>query len=200
MITDLLIATHNPDKKKELEDLLKPLQLHLHFLEELPQFIMPEEDQETLFKNAMKKALETAKYGRMLTLADDTGLFIEALNNEPGVYSARFAGESCSYADNRKKVLALMQNVQNRKAYFKTAVALAFPDGVISVWEGKLEGTISTEERGSNGFGYDSIFMIEDKTYAELTTEEKNKISHRARAIQTIIPVLQRIIYSDIRS
>ena len=123
MIRDILIATHNPDKLKELEELVNPLKLRLHFLRELPGFSPTEEDQETLQKNAMKKALEAAKYSGLITLADDTGLFIEALNGAPGIMSARFAGNSCSYSDNRQKVLRLLQNIQIRKAYFKTAVA-----------------------------------------------------------------------------
>ena len=123
MIRDILIATHNPDKLKELEELVNPLKLRLHFLRELPGFYPTEEDQETLQKNAMKKALEAAKYSGLITLADDTGLFIEALNGAPGIMSARFAGNSCSYSDNRQKVLRLLQNIQIRKAYFKTAVA-----------------------------------------------------------------------------
>ncbi|MDI9572766.1 MAG: RdgB/HAM1 family non-canonical purine NTP pyrophosphatase [Candidatus Cloacimonadota bacterium] len=194
MIRDILIATHNPDKLKELEELVNPLKLRLHFLRELPGFYPTEEDQETLQKNAMKKALEAAKYSGLITLADDTGLFIEALNGAPGIMSARFAGNSCSYSDNRQKVLRLLQNIQNRKAYFKTAVALSAPDGIIAVTEGRLEGEITTEERGNNGFGYDSIFAVNGKTYAEMNADEKNHLSHRALAIKSIIPILQKII------
>ena len=194
MMRDILIATHNPDKLKELEELVNPLKLRLHFLRELPGFYPTEEDQETLQKNAMKKALEAAKYSGLITLADDTGLFIEALNGAPGIMSARFAGNSCSYSDNRQKVLRLLQNIQNRKAYFKTAVALSAPDGIIAVTEGRLEGEITTEERGNNGFGYDSIFAVNGKTYAEMNADEKNRLSHRALAIKSIIPILQKII------
>jgi len=194
MMRDILIATHNPDKLKELEELVNPLKLRLYFLRELPGFYPTEEDQETLQKNAMKKALEAAKYSGLITLADDTGLFIEALNGAPGIMSARFAGNSCSYSDNRQKVLRLLQNIQIRKAYFKTAVALSAPDGIIAVTEGRLEGEITTEERGNNGFGYDSIFAVNGKTYAEMNADEKNHLSHRALAIKSIIPILQKII------
>ena len=194
MIRDILIATHNPDKLKELEELVNPLKLRLHFLRELPGFYPTEEDQETLQKNAMKKALEAAKYSGLITLADDTGLFIEALNGAPGIMSARFAGNSCSYSDNRQKVLRLLQNIQIRKAYFKTAVALAAPDGIMAIIEGRLDGEITTEEYGNNGFGYDSIFAVNGKTYAEMKALEKNRLSHRAIAIKAIIPVLQKII------
>ena len=194
MKRDILIATHNLDKLKELEDLLNPLQFRLHFLHELPDFLPPEEDQDTLQKNAMKKALEAAKFSGLITLADDTGLFIAALNDAPGIMSARFAGNSCSYSENRHKVLLLLQNIQNRKAYFKTAVALAAPDGIIAIIEGRLDGEITTEEYGSNGFGYDSIFAVNGKTYAEMNALEKNCLSHRAIAIKAIIPVLQKII------
>lgn len=194
MMRDILIATHNPDKLKELEELVNPLKLRLHFLRELPGFYPTEEDQETLQKNAMKKALEAAKYSGLITLADDTGLFIEALNGAPGIMSARFAGNSCSYSDNRQKVLRLLQDIQIRKAYFKTAVALSAPDGIIAVTEGRLEGEITTEERGNNGFGYDSIFAVNGKTYAEMNADEKNRLSHRALAIKSLIPILQKII------
>jgi XTP/dITP diphosphohydrolase len=194
MMRDILIATHNPDKLKELEELVNPLKLRLYFLRELPGFYPTEEDQETLQKNAMKKALEAAKYSGLITLADDTGLFIEALNGAPGIMSARFAGNSCSYSDNRQKVLRLLQDIQIRKAYFKTAVALSAPDGIIAVTEGRLEGEITTEERGNNGFGYDSIFAVNGKTYAEMNADEKNRLSHRALAIKSIIPILQKII------
>ena len=194
MTRDILIATHNLDKLKELEELLNPFKFHLHFLQELPDFSPSEEDQETLLKNAMKKALEAAKYSGMLTLADDTGLFITALNDAPGIISARFASNSCSYADNRQKVLSLMQNTNQRQAYFKTAVALAVPDGIIAIIEGRLDGEITTEEYGNNGFGYDSIFAVNGKTYAEMKAIEKNRLSHRAIAIKAIIPVLQKII------
>ena len=194
MMRDILIATHNPDKLKELEELVNPLKLRLYFLRELPGFYPTEEDQETLQKNAMKKALEAAKYSGLITLADDTGLFIEALNGAPGIMSARFAGNSCSYSDNRQKVLRLLQNIHNRKAYFKTAVALSAPDGIIAVTEGRLEGEITTEERGNNGFGYDSIFAVNGKTYVEMNADEKNRLSHRALAIKSIIPILQKII------
>ncbi|MDD3869281.1 MAG: RdgB/HAM1 family non-canonical purine NTP pyrophosphatase [Candidatus Cloacimonetes bacterium] len=194
MISDILVATHNPDKLKELQELLNNLKVQLHFLDELPQFLPSEENGKTIYENAMQKALEAAKYSGLLTLADDTGLFIEELNGAPGILSARFAGNSCSYSDNRKKVLNLLQGVENRKAYFETVVALALPDGIVAVLGGKLEGEITTEELGDNGFGYDSIFAVGDKTYAEMDSEQKNKISHRASAMKAIIPILEKVI------
>ncbi|HPN26265.1 MAG: RdgB/HAM1 family non-canonical purine NTP pyrophosphatase [Candidatus Cloacimonetes bacterium] len=194
MISDILVATHNPDKLKELQELLNNLKVRLHFLDELPQFLPSEENGKTIYENAMQKALEAAKYSGLLTLADDTGLFIEELNGAPGILSARFAGNSCSYSDNRKKVLNLLQGVENRKAYFETVVALALPDGIVAVLGGKLEGEITTEELGDNGFGYDSIFAVGDKTYAEMDSEQKNKISHRALAMKAIIPILEKVI------
>ncbi|HNV92329.1 MAG TPA: RdgB/HAM1 family non-canonical purine NTP pyrophosphatase [Candidatus Cloacimonas sp.] len=194
MISDILVATHNPDKLKELQELLNNLKVQLHFLDELPQFLPSEENGKTIYENAMQKALEAAKYSGLLTLADDTGLFIEELNGAPGILSARFAGNSCSYSDNRKKVLNLLQGVENRKAYFETVVALALPDGIVAVLGGKLEGEITTEELGDNGFGYDSIFAVGDKTYAEMDSEQKNKISHRALAMKAIIPILEKVI------
>ncbi len=196
MITDLLIASNNPDKISELKALLASLPLKLHGLRDFPQLTAIEEDQDTIAGNAMKKALEAAQGSGLICLADDTGLFINALNNAPGVYAARFAGENCSYADNRKKVLELMQGIDDRKAEFRTAVALASLEGIITVVEGKMEGVITHEERGNSGFGYDSIFAVKGITYAEMDEAAKNGCSHRAEAIKAILPVLSGLVNS----
>jgi XTP/dITP diphosphohydrolase len=194
MITDLLIASNNPDKISELKALLASLPLKLHGLRDFPQLTATEEDQDTIAGNAMKKALEAAQGSGLICLADDTGLFINALNNAPGVYAARFAGENCSYADNRRKVLQLMQGIEDRRAEFRTAVALASPEGIITVVEGKVEGVITHEERGNSGFGYDSIFAVKGTTYAEMEEAAKNGCSHRAEAIKAILPILAMIL------
>lgn len=193
MIKELLIASNNRDKLVELKSLLGALPCRLSCLQDFLELPATIEDRDSIAGNAMKKALEAAKGSGMLTLADDTGLFIRALNDDPGVMAARFAGEQCSYADNRDKVLSLMQGASDRQASFKTAVALAAPDGIISVVEGVVEGKITDGERGSSGFGYDSIFEVEGLTYAEMDEDTKNRISHRGAAIAKIIPVLQRL-------
>ncbi|NLA44117.1 MAG: RdgB/HAM1 family non-canonical purine NTP pyrophosphatase [Candidatus Cloacimonetes bacterium] len=195
----LLLASHNQDKAKELKALLSGMNIQLLTLNDFPNIVPTIEDQDTISANAMKKAFEASLKTGLVSLADDTGLFIKALNDKPGVYSARFAGEHCSYKDNRMKVLKLMEGINNRYAEFRTCVALSAPDGIISFKIGILEGNITTEERGTNGFGYDSIFMplSFNKTYAEMTDTEKNSISHRAKAIEAIIPIIKELIESS---
>ncbi|HON32581.1 MAG TPA: RdgB/HAM1 family non-canonical purine NTP pyrophosphatase [Candidatus Syntrophosphaera thermopropionivorans] len=195
----LLLASHNQDKAKELKALLSGMNIQLLTLNDFPNIVPTIEDQDTISANAMKKAFEASLKTGLVSLADDTGLFIKALNDKPGVYSARFAGEHCSYKDNRMKVLKLMEGITNRYAEFRTCVALSAPDGIISFKIGILEGKITTEERGTNGFGYDSIFMplSFNKTYAEMTDTEKNSISHRAKAIEAIIPIIKELIESS---
>ena len=195
----LLLASHNQDKAKELKALLSGMNILLLTLNDFPTIVPTIEDQDTISANAMKKAFEASLKTGLVSLADDTGLFIRALNDKPGVYSARFAGEHCSYKDNRMKVLKLMEGITNRYAEFRTCVALSAPDGIISFKIGILEGNITTEERGTNGFGYDSIFipLSFNKTYAEMTDTEKNSISHRAKAIEAIIPIIKELIESS---
>ena len=195
----LLLASHNQDKAKELKALLSGMNILLLTLNDFPTIVPTIEDQDTISANAMKKAFEASLKTGLVSLADDTGLFIKALNDKPGVYSARFAGEHCSYKDNRMKVLKLMEGITNRYAEFRTCVALSAPDGIISFKIGILEGNITTEERGTNGFGYDSIFipLSFNKTYAEMTDTEKNSISHRAKAIEAIIPIIKELIESS---
>lgn len=188
----LVIATQNKDKLKEIKALLSGLSIEVVSIGELiPDFDIIE-DKDTILGNAAKKALETAKATGFPALADDTGLYIEALDGEPGVYAARFAGESCSYEDNRKKALHLMQGNTNRKAEFKTMVVLAEPDGVVAFREGIVSGLITDAERGSNGFGYDAVFEVDGtgKTYAEMEDNEKNNCSHRGKALKAILPFL----------
>jgi len=195
----LLIASRNPDKVTELRELLPGTAVKLLSLLDLPDLPPTDEDQNTLHGNAAKKALEAARHTGLLCLADDTGLFIDALNGEPGIHAARFAGEHCSYKDNRDKVLSLLQGTNDRGAEFRTVAVLAAPDGVVAFTEGVMPGSISTEERGANGFGYDSIFIPDPgpRSYAEMTDAEKNALSHRARALADMLPILKDIIESD---
>lgn len=193
MITEILIASNNPDKLLELQALLSHTGFKLRSLKDFPSYPETIEDCPTIAGNAIKKALEAAKNCGMISLADDTGLFIEALNEAPGVLAARFAGEHCSYADNRNKALQMLDGEPNRKASFRTAVALAAPDGLIAVVEGRVEGEICTSERGDSGFGYDSIFAINGITYAQMDWESKNRCSHRAEALKSLDPILKRL-------
>jgi XTP/dITP diphosphohydrolase len=189
----LVIATNNRDKLKEIRSMIHELNLEIVPVGDLLPGFDVVEDKDTILGNAAKKSLETARETGHPALADDTGLFIDALKGEPGVYAARFAGKGCSYADNRQKALALLQGIDNRRAEFRTVIVLAEPDGVVAYREGIVAGNITLTERGANGFGYDSIFEVDgtDKTYAEMNDTEKNACSHRGKALKAIIPLIK---------
>ena len=191
----LLVATSNPGKIRELRALL-PADLSIFSLEDLG-LPSPEETGATVRENAELKALNAAVESGMLTLADDSGLEVEALDGAPGVRSARFAGEPPDEAKNRRALLQALANVPpgSRVARFVCAVSLAAPTGQLWTSEGTLSGTILDHERGSGGFGYDSIFLLNNGlTVAELLDEEKNAVSHRSVAIKTILPKLDEAI------
>jgi XTP/dITP diphosphohydrolase len=184
----LVVATHNRDKfvelKRELESL--PLELLAAFeFAGIPEVI---EDGKSLEENSLKKAMEISAFTGLPTLADDTGLFVESLNGQPGIYAARFAGENCTYQDNVRKLLEVMKSVTapKRQAAFRTIITLYFPQQPTQVFEGRVEGFITHEARGKRPFGYDPVFQPEDseKVFAEMTLEEKNAVSHRGRAVQ----------------
>jgi len=195
----LVIASQNKDKLVEIKALLADLPIEIIAIGDILTGFDVIEDKDTILGNAAKKALETAQATGMPALADDTGLFIEALNGDPGVYAARFAGENCSYADNRNKALLLMQGQINRKAEFKTVVVLAEPEGVVAFREGVVQGVITLTERGTNGFGYDAVFEVTgtNKTYAEMDNAEKNNCSHRGKALQAMLPFLRNYIENN---
>lgn len=147
------------------------------------------EDADSLEGNAIKKAGEIAQFTQMDALADDTGLFVDALDGRPGVYSARYAGESASYGDNVAKLLGELDGAVDRRAEFRTVVALIRPDGTGVTGEGAVVGRIAESPRGSNGFGYDPVFEPEEAegpTFAELSSDEKHELSHRARAMVSL--------------
>ncbi|MBU8893000.1 MAG: non-canonical purine NTP diphosphatase [Bacteroidales bacterium] len=187
---ELVFATNNQHKLKEVQfllgDKIKLLSLKdIGCSEEIP------EDYETLKENASQKARYIYDRYKMNCFADDTGLEIDALNGEPGVYSARYAGEPCTFDDNNKKVLEKLQGIKNRKACFKTVISLIL-DGKEYFFEGQVDGEILTEKTGKDGFGYDPVFKpVEcDLSFAEMSMEEKNKISHRARATKKLVGFL----------
>jgi XTP/dITP diphosphohydrolase len=191
----LLVASSNPGKVREIRALLPP-DFAVVGLDDLG-LQSPEETGSTLRENADLKALFAARASGMVALADDSGLEVEALAGAPGVRSARFAGEPPDDAKNRKALLAAMSGVpkERRKARFICAVSLAAPDGIVATSEGMVSGTILDYERGSRGFGYDSLFLLPDgRTIAELLDEEKNAMSHRSVAIRTILPQVERIL------
>ena len=188
---ELLISSSNKDKIKEMKGILgDSYKLITKEDLDLADFDV-EEDGETLAANAYKKAKELYDKTKRNVRADDTGLFVEALGGAPGVYSARYAGESCSYQDNVDKMLRELKEIEDlkdRRATFKTVLCLITQEGRVEFIEGRLEGSIIKEEKGSNGFGYDPIFMPlgMDKTLAELSDKEKNKISHRRNAFENL--------------
>jgi XTP/dITP diphosphohydrolase len=182
----LLVATNNPGKIREYDDLLAGLRLDLCGLAEVGLDTEVKETGQTFAENALLKALAYGRASRLLTLADDSGLEVEALGGAPGVYSARYAGKGASDADRYRKLLAALEGVpwEKRAARFRCVIALAWPDGRIETFEGQCDGVIAFEPQGTNGFGFDPVFYMPEHgcTMAELPTEVKNRVSHRARA------------------
>jgi len=195
----LFIATKNKNKLKEIKSILADLQIKITTPDDIPNFPEIIEDGKTLEENAKKKALIGSQKSKMVSLAEDTGLEVEYLKGKPGIYSARFAGPSCSYSDNNRKLLSLLKDVplEKRKAKFRCIVAISKPNSDMSVHlvEGSIDGYIATEEHGKNGFGYDPVFVIPEynKTFAELDPETKNKISHRSLGLKKAKEILKKL-------
>ena len=190
----IVLATHNEDKCAEMTAILDELPIQLLSLEDFPEIGEIEENGSSLEENALIKARTVHSITKLLSWADDTGLEVDVLGGKPGVYSARYAGENCSYSDNVQKLLQKMENIpaDKRIAHFKTAIALV-GENMELVSEGVVEGMITTKPKGVGGFGYDPVFYVLDKnkTYSEMKMTEKNQISHRGKAIQNMIKLLQ---------
>jgi len=187
----IVFATNNKNKLREMREIMDGLYEVLS-LDDIGCHEEIIEDAETIQGNAKIKAdFVTTRY-HVDCFADDTGLEVEALGGAPGVYSARYAGEHCSYQDNVNKMLAAMKGMRNRKAAFRTVIALNL-DGKSYFFEGRCDGTIIEGQHGTDGFGYDPIFMPDgfNKTFAEMGHKEKNAISHRGRATQKLIAFLR---------
>jgi len=187
----LVIATNNIHKINEIRHLLNE-KIELLSLGDIGCRAELPETEMTLEGNAVQKALYIYEHFNVNCFADDTGLEIDVLKGEPGVFSARYAGENCTYEDNIRKVLTAMQEKKNRSARFKTVIALII-NGKIETFEGIVEGMIRDQKLGNNGFGYDPIFQPAglEKTFAEISLEEKNRISHRAIALQKLVKYLE---------
>ena len=189
----IVCASANPRKVEEIARLM-PRRVEL-----LPRpdgLGDVDETAPTLVGNAIIKAVEVANHAEAWAIADDTGLEVEALGGEPGVRSARYAGEPADDASNRAKLLAAMEGVADRRARFRTVVALVSWEGDIHYVTGECTGTIATAERGSNGFGYDSVFVPDDgdgRTFAEMSAAEKDSVSHRSRAMAQLPGLIARI-------
>jgi len=192
MIATICFATNNKHKLEEINVLLGS-QIKVVGLEEIGCNEELAEEQETVEGNSLQKAEYVFKNYGISCFADDTGLEVEALEGEPGVYSARYAGSQRSAEDNMNLLLTNLQSKVNRKAQFRTVITLITPEGK-NQFEGVLRGTIIKEERGDGGFGYDPIFLPEgsSKTLAEMTMDEKNTMSHRARAVEKLVLFLKK--------
>ncbi|MEN6461012.1 MAG: XTP/dITP diphosphatase [Syntrophomonas sp.] len=194
MLNKLLLATRNNNKKQELQELLSDLKIEIVTLDDIEPLPEVEEDGVTFEENAIKKASVNASLSGLVTLADDSGLVVDALDGKPGVYSARFAGERANDEKNNQKLLMLLKDVQEaqRTARFKCVIAVCAPGGKTATVEGSCEGRIAMEPSGHAGFGYDPLFIPRngEKSFAMLSAEEKNRISHRGKALQKAIPVI----------
>jgi len=188
----LILASRNKNKIEEMKELVAHLGIEVFSALDFPDLEEVEEDKPTLEGNALKKARYVNKQTGIPALSDDTGLEVEALDGAPGVYSARYAGEDATYQDNVLKLLAALHGKSNRKAQFRTVVALVDGDKEYT-FEGVCQGSIIEEQQGSKGFGYDPIFMPEDfaETFAQMDASIKNLISHRGKAVQKFVEFLE---------
>jgi XTP/dITP diphosphohydrolase len=197
-MNEIILATGNLHKTEEIKSILKDLSIKvipMTSFENYPEIV---EDAPTLEGNAVKKAVTAAKFFNKWALADDTGLEVDALGGAPGVYSARYAGENCTYADNNNKLLEKLKNVpkDKRTAAFKCVIAISSPKGETYIAKGQKNGIITEYFAGKGGFGYDSLFFVPElsKTFAELSDNEKNTISHRAQALIEAKEIIRNLI------
>ena len=184
----LVLATRNKGKIQEFKELLSGFDMNMKSLEDFGPIPPVKEDGQTFEDNAYIKAHFTARVLGVPALADDSGLVVEALNGAPGVYSARYAGDDATDKDNNLKLLEEMKGKTNRRAFFESAIIIAVPRGPALTYIGKCEGEITLESKGENGFGYDPLFYYPalSKTFAQMTGEEKNRVSHRGKAMSEL--------------
>jgi XTP/dITP diphosphohydrolase len=200
---ELVLATRNRHKGEELAALLSDLGICIRTMDEFPDVPDVTEDGKTCEANAIKKARAVSQATGLSAVADDTGLEVDELGGRPGVYAARYAGEHVTYEDNWRKLLRELSGVPHdrRTARFITVAAIASPSGEVQVAEGELQGLITEEPAGARGFGYDPVFLVPElgKTLAELSPEEKNRISHRAKAFAQVREILsrQKVLLND---
>ena len=197
LVKDIVIATHNPDKKKEIMIALHELGVNILSLDNFPEIGEIEETGSTLLENSLIKARTVSAITGITAIADDTGLEVDALNGAPGIYSARYAGINVSYEDNVRKLLSEMSStdMDSRTARFRTVVS--YHSSNKELWtEGVIEGSITMGAIGTGGFGYDPVFRVKQtgKTFAEMTSREKNKISHRGVALEKMCKLLKENI------
>ena len=196
MLQIIVLATRNAGKAKEFQELLKDFPVQIKNLNDFGPIPEVEEDGVTFDDNAYKKASFAAKALGLPTIADDSGLVVEALGGAPGVKSARYAGENASDQENIKKLLGEMEGKSDRRAAFECVISIAVPSGPALTYEGRCEGEITREPKGVSGFGYDPVFYCPEygKTFAELTGAEKNKVSHRGKALVQVVEEFDKIL------
>jgi XTP/dITP diphosphohydrolase len=192
----IVLATSNKNKIREFQSILKDFPVEIRSVSEFGPIPTPVEDGETFDENAYKKAFHTAKVLGLPAIADDSGLVVYALDGEPGVYSARYAGEKATDDENTNKLLKKMKGIKDRRASFKCVLSIAVPSGPALTYEGQCDGVIIEEKRGNQGFGYDPVFFVErfGKTFAELSLEEKNSMSHRGKALDELREEFDKVI------
>jgi XTP/dITP diphosphohydrolase len=204
MRQELVVATKNKKKLEEIKEILKGLDLKISSLIDYNRAPTIIENGRTFRDNAIKKAVKIGRFTKKLTLGEDSGLCVDALGGKPGVYSSRFAGKNKSDAGNNAKVLKLLGSLplNKRKAHYICAVALADKDGLLSVVEGRCNGLIGFEMKGTHGFGYDPLFVIPKykKSFGQLGEEIKHKMSHRFRALEKTKKIIQKYIEQYISS
>jgi XTP/dITP diphosphohydrolase len=197
MVKKIILATTSKYKEDEIKSLLKDLDIEVMSMTSFDKYPKTIEDGKTLEDNAIKKAKEAAKFFNSWVIADDSGLEVDCLNGEPGVFSARYAGKGYSFEDNIKKLLYVLKDVpfEKRTARFRTVIAIASSSGQLYLSTGEIQGIINLTEKGQYNFGYDPIFYIPEfnKTFGELTPDIKNTISHRTKALQQAKILLKQL-------
>lgn len=197
----LVLATSNAGKISEIKALLEGLSVEIVTLDQFPDLSMPEEDQPTFAGNAAKKAEAVSRACKAMALADDSGLEVDALNGRPGVRSARYAGEAGDYNANNRLLLEEMKNVplEKRNAHFVCAIAISHPGRVTCLIEERCSGRIATGLQGSAGFGYDPLFVYEPAgvTFAQMSREEKNEVSHRGKALRRARKLIEELLSEE---
>lgn len=192
----LVIATRNAGKTAEIRQLLRAFPVDIRNLADFGPLPEVEEDGDTFDANAYKKAAFTARMLGFPALADDSGLVVEALGGAPGVHSARYAGDHATDEDRCRKLLDAMANLAERSAVFECFISIAVPSGAALTYEGRCEGLIADSPRGRQGFGYDPVFFYPplNRTFAELTMEEKSSVSHRGKALREVQDEFEKVL------
>lgn len=188
----IVVATNNPGKIAEIREVLRDISCEIVSITEIASDFRVEEDGQSYAENAIKKARTAVALTEAIAIADDSGLEVDALAGAPGMYSARFGGEHLPQAKKNKLLLHQLEGISTRSARFRCVIAVASPTGKVEITEGICEGHIGVEERGTEGFGYDPLFIVPEygKTLAELGPDIKNRISHRAKALAKLREIL----------